>query len=34
MRTTLINSEDLPKEVQDAVVDELERLAKTKQGGA
>ncbi len=34
LRTTLIHSEDLPKEVQDAVVDELERLAKTRQGGA
>ena len=31
LRTTLIHSEDLPKEVQDAVMDELDRLAGIKQ---
>ena len=31
LRTTLIHSEDLPEEVQNAVEDELERLAKIKQ---
>ncbi len=31
LRATLINSEDLPEEVRDAVKDELERLARIKQ---